>query len=227
MSSETTNRTREVFDATASTYDRDRSLLIPGCDTFYRWAIDLIPPQAKNILDLGAGSGLLTLLIRNRFPQAHIHLIDFSSAMLALASERLDDDPRITVQRADYVHQPLPTNLCAVVSSLSIHHLDDGDKRTLFSRVHASLLPNGVFVNADHIAGPTPALEARYQALWLQLVRNAGATEAQIEASLYRQQEDRRSPVEDQLQWMRQSGFADADCWYKENSFAVMAGTKA
>jgi hypothetical protein len=28
------NRTKEVFDATASSYDADRSLLIPGCDTF-------------------------------------------------------------------------------------------------------------------------------------------------------------------------------------------------
>jgi hypothetical protein len=34
------NLTRQVFDATASTYDRDRSRLVPGCDAFYRWAID-------------------------------------------------------------------------------------------------------------------------------------------------------------------------------------------
>src|SRR5665213_2079364 len=93
------NLTREVFDATASTYDRDRSLLIPGCDTFYRWAIDLIPPRAKNILDLGAGSGLLTTLIRNRFPNARIHLIDFSAPMLELASTRLAPAQRRLHQR--------------------------------------------------------------------------------------------------------------------------------
>ena len=54
------NRTQTVFNATASTYDTDRSKLIPGCDAFYRWAIDLVPVRAKTILDLGAGSGLLT-----------------------------------------------------------------------------------------------------------------------------------------------------------------------
>jgi hypothetical protein len=37
-----TNQTKAVFDATASTFDADRSRLIPGRDTFYRWAIDLI-----------------------------------------------------------------------------------------------------------------------------------------------------------------------------------------
>lgn len=220
------NRTKEVFDATASTYDRDRSLLIPGCDTFYRWAIDLIPSGAKTILDLGAGSGLLTLLIRNRFPHAHIHLVDFSAPMLSLASDRLGNDSRIAYQRADYVKEPLPEYLCAVVSSLSIHHLDDADKRSIFKKIYASLKPNGVFINAEQIAGPTPELDERYKALWLKQVREAGATEPQITASLFRQQEDRCATVADQLRWLSEAGFADADCWYKDNRFAVMAGTK-
>ena len=221
------NRTREVFDRTASTYDRDRSLLIPGCDTFYRWAIDLIPARAKKILDLGAGSGLLTRLIRNRFPEAHIHLIDFSAPMLALAGDRMGNDSRVTYQRADYVAAPVADDYCAVVSSLSIHHLDDEDKRAVYKKMHGALKQNGVFVNAEQVAGPTAELDTRYRALWLRQVREAGATEQQIEASLYRQQEDRCSPVGEQLRWMREAGFADADCWYKDNRFAVMAGTRA
>lgn len=220
------NRTKAVFDATASTYDADRSRLIPGCDSFYRWAINLIPTGAKKILDLGAGSGLLTILLRNRFPDAHIHLIDFSAPMLSLAAERLGNDPNISFQHANYVTEPLPKGLCAVVSSLSIHHLDNADKRDLFKKIYASLLPNGVFINAEQVAGPTPALDERYRELWLQQVRAAGATEPQITASLFRQQEDRCATVADQLHWLREAGFADADCWFKDNRFAVMAGTR-
>lgn len=219
------NLTLEVFEATASIYDADRSKLIPGCDTFYRWALDLIPARAKVICELGAGSGLMTRLLRDRFPSAHLHVIDFSTAMLDLAKNRLGKDPNITWHQFDYAKEPLPQNLCAVVSSLSIHHLDVEDKRTVFQKSYAALKPNGVFVNADQIAGPTPALEARYKALWLQQVRAAGATEAQIEASLYRQQEDRCASVADQLQWLREAGFPDADCWHKDNRFAVFAGT--
>jgi tRNA (cmo5U34)-methyltransferase len=222
-----TNRTLEVFDTTASTYDIDRSRLIPCCDAFYRWAIDLIPSRAKTIVDLGAGSGLLTQLIRDRFPEAHIHLIDFSGSMLELARKRLGGDARITFHQANYVTDSLPEQLCAVVSSLSIHHLEDSEKRAVFSRVHQSLLPRGVFINADQVAGPTPNLETRYKALWLERVRAAGATEQQISDSLYRQQEDRCTSVEDQLDWMRSAGFADADCWFKDNRFAVFAGTKS
>lgn len=222
-----TNRTKAVFDATASTYDKDRSQLIPGCDRFYRWAIDLIPESARRILDLGAGSGLLTILVRDRFPDARIHLMDFSAAMLDLARSRLGASPNITYEEADYVTAPLPRNLDAVVSSLSIHHLADADKRTVFRKVYEALAPGGVFVNAEQVAGPTAELEARYKKLWLAQAREAGATEEQIDGALYRMSEDRCVSLETQLNWLRAAGFSDADCWYKENRFAVIAGTRA
>lgn len=223
------NLTQEVFDRTASTYDQDRARLIPGCDTFYRWAVDLIPRRAKQITELGAGSGILTALVRARFPEAKIHLIDFSGPMLDLARQRLlAEGPggETVFHQADYVTGDLPAENCAVISSLSIHHLDDADKQSLFRKAHSSLKPNGVFVNADQVAGPTAELEDRYKSWWLDQVRLLGATHEQIEASLYRQREDRCTPVEVQVNWMRAAGFADADCWYKEGRFAVMAGTK-
>ncbi len=220
------NLTQQVFDATASTYDRDRAKLIPGCDSFYRWALDLIPVRAKRMIELGTGSGLLTAMLRSRFPGARIHAVDFSAAMLELARGRLGVDSKIVYQQADYLHAELPGDMCAVVSSLSIHHLDDAGKREVFRKAYAALKPNGVFVNAEQVAGPTPELEARYKALWLEQVRAAGATEQQIADSLLRQQEDRCAPVEDQLRWMREAGFADADCWYKDSRFAVLAGTR-
>jgi tRNA (cmo5U34)-methyltransferase len=89
-----------------------------------------------------------------------------------------------------------------------------------------ALKRGGLFVNADHIAGPTAELEEIYQLRWLADVRALGATEQQICDSLYRQQEDRRSPVAAQLKWMREAGFADVDCWYKYSSFAVLCGTR-
>ena len=220
------NLTREVFDATASSYDKDRSRLIPGCDDFYRWAVKLIPNNATEIVELGAGSGLLTMLVRNRFPNARIHLLDFSQPMLDLAKKRLEGDRNLEFHCVDYLSGEWPRNACAVVSSLSIHHLDDEGKRTVFSRAHQALRPAGVFINAEQVAGPTSELDERYKSWWLDEVRAAGATDQQVTDSLYRQKEDRCSSVELQLAWMREAGFADADCWYKNGRFAVMAGTK-
>jgi tRNA (cmo5U34)-methyltransferase len=132
----------------------------------------------------------------------------------------------LSFYQKDYVVESWPAGLCAVVSSLSVHHLDDEGKREVFRKAHAALRPGGVFVNADQVAGPTAELDERYKVLWLRQIRELGATEKQIEASLYRKREDRCVSVETQLSWLREAGFADADCWYKEGAFAVFAGTK-
>ena len=114
--------------------------LIPACESFYRWAVDLIPPRARRIVELGAGSGILTTLIRAAFPEAAIHLIDFSEPMLDLARQRFAADGEASknmfFHHADYVTEELPAQNCAVVSSLSIHHLEDEDKRLLFGKTH-------------------------------------------------------------------------------------------
>jgi tRNA (cmo5U34)-methyltransferase len=221
-----TNQSRAVFDATAATYDRDRMKLIPGHEAFYAAVLELIPTDAMNIVELGAGSGLFSTMLRAAFPEAHLTLIDFSEKMLELARGRLGSDPQITFSLADYTAEPLPANCDAVVTSLSIHHLEDERKRALLRPILRALKPGGLFVNADHIAGPTAELEEIYQLRWLADVRSLGATEQQISDSLYRQQEDRRAPVGVQLAWMREAGFADVDCWYKYSSFAVMTGRR-
>lgn len=218
--------TQRAFDITAAGYDADRARLIPGFESFYRWAVDLVPLASHAIIDLGAGTGLLSAFLRARFPQARLHLVDFSEAMLQHARLRFAGELQITFEVADYQAAPLPQDADAIVSALSIHHLEDEAKRSLFKRIHQSLRPGGVFINADQVLGPTPALESLYQAIWLNQVRSLGATEEQVAASLFRQREDRCASVEDQLAWMRAAGFADVDCWFKDGRFAVLAGTK-
>ena len=218
--------TEAVFNNTAATYDTGRARLIPCFDRFYQVAVSLIPATADHILDLGAGTGLLSAFVRTRFPDAYLHMIDNSEPMLAKARERFSRDPETVFQLADYTQAIEPRQYDAVVSALSIHHLEDPAKQSLFQKIHAALKPGGVFINAEQVLGPTPALEARYKQIWLEQVRTLGATEQQIADSLYRQQEDRCASVEDQLTWLRAAGFADTDCWFKDNRFAVLAGTK-
>ena len=218
--------TQEVFDITASTYDADRAKLIPCYDAFYRRATDLIAHDAKNILDLGAGTGLLSQFVRQWYPDAHIILADLSEPMLEKARVRFADDSNVTFEITDYTTAPINGTYDSIVSALSIHHIDDESKRALFEKIFKALRPGGTFVNAEQVAGPTPALDAQYKALWLEQVREAGATPDQIADSLYRQQDDRCASVENQLDWMRRAGFTDADCWFKDNRFAVLAGTR-
>lgn len=215
-----------VFDATAATYDSARRNLIPCFDRFYAAALELIPPYAKRVTDLGAGTGLLSAFLRQHLPAAHLHLIDLSEPMLAQARTRLANDPNVTTELADYSTSPLPPDQDVIASALSIHHLEQPAKRALFARIHDALRPGGLFINADQIAGPTTALELEYQQRWLAAVRACGASDQQIADSLYRQREDRRAPIADQLQWLTDAAFFNADCWFKDGSFAVFTATR-
>ena len=119
-----TNQSRAVFDATAATYDRDRMKLIPGHEAFYAAALELIPTDAMKIVELGAGSGLFSTMLRAAFPEAELTLVDFSEKMLDLAKARLGSDSRVRFLLADYTTELLPAECDAVVTTLSIHHLE-------------------------------------------------------------------------------------------------------
>lgn len=217
-----------VFTSTAATYDAARAMLIPCFDQFYSGAVELLPFESDasiRILDLGAGTGLLAAWVRRQFPKAMLCLLDFSEAMLAQARERLGNELTEYV-REDYTTGPLHGSFDAIVSALSIHHLEHPEKQKLFRRIYDALRPGGVFVNAEQVAGPTPELSARYHQVCLAEARRLGATEQMIAEAELRMREDRCASVEEQLGWMRAAGFADADCWFKKGRFAVMAGTR-
>lgn len=217
-----------VFDRTAATYDAARARLIPPYERFYTIAVELLPFEREaeiRVLDLGAGTGLLSAFVRERFPNARLTLVDIAESMLERARRRLGNDG-VEYGVYDYGSESVSGEWDAIVSALSIHHLEDEAKRNLFRRIHAALVPGGVFVNAEQVAGPTPELTRRYHEQWLKQIRERGATEQEIADAEYRMQADRCSSVEEQLAWMREAGFTDADCWLKEGRFAVMLGSR-
>ena len=77
-------------------------------------------------------------------------------------------------------------NLDLVISSLSIHHQKEADKRKLFKNIFRSLKYGGIFINADQIKGETPFLRKLYRDIWLKKIRMNGASKKKIEESVKR-----------------------------------------
>jgi tRNA (cmo5U34)-methyltransferase len=220
----------DAFDAVASEYDAGRRRLIPCFDMFYGTAVDLAVTRlsglpSPRLLDLGAGTGLLAGLIAAAVPGLRVTATDGAPAMLEVAARRLAGTTAEFVV-ADLLDLPAgPYD--AIVSALAIHHLDDAGKRELYRRVYAALGPGGIFVNAEQVAGPTPALNARYHQVWLAGCVEAGASAEDLAAAAVRMAYDQPSTVDEQCAWLREAGFTDVDCFAKHWRFAVLGGTRA
>ena len=166
--------------------------------------------SAIRVLDLGAGTGLLSALIAETFPNAHLTLVDISEGMLDQARQRfVNDAARFQFHALDLAEGPLWGRYEAVVSALAIHHVSDEGKQRLFQGVYDVLCDGGVFINADQVLGMTPEIDEEYKAAWLRQVRERGVDEGDLAAALERMKEDEMSTLSLQMKCLEDARLQD------------------
>jgi ubiquinone/menaquinone biosynthesis C-methylase UbiE len=107
------------------------------------------------VIDIGAGYGLLSQLVLQRFPVARTTLLDFSEPMLQEARIRLEGSvPAPRFVKADLM-QPWTAQLGRqfdiAVSAFAIHNLEEPQRvAKSFADVATVLKPGGVFLNYDY-----------------------------------------------------------------------------
>ena len=103
---------------------------IPRYDELQAATVDAIPFAPDRVLELGVGTGETTRLVLERYPDAEVTGLDAQPEMVFKAREH-----GIAVRLAR-MQDPLPDGPWdLVISVLSVHHLDEGQKRDLFRRV--------------------------------------------------------------------------------------------
>lgn len=220
---------KQVFDTAAADYDRNRRQLVPDFDAFYGTGLAQIPfaPDAAfRVLDLGAGTGLLSALAAALFPNARFTLVDVSNEMLAKARDRFAGRLGFAFQVVNLEHEALTGEYDVAISSLALHHIAPVTLPTIFRRVYDVLVSGGIFINIDQTLGTTPENERAYSDAWVRDVRAEGTSDADLAAAFERMKADKTATLEDQLRWMREAGFQHVDCWYKRYRMAVYSGRK-
>lgn len=171
--------------------------------------LDLLPRDARRVLDLGCGDGRLLALVLERLPDARGVAVDNSRTMLAAARRRFAGDRRAEARpvRADpRVVGPLR---CRRVE-LRRPSPPVRRKRALDAEAFEALEAGGVVCNLEHVASPTEAPHTRFAEL-------LGGDEDETTDLL---------DVETQLTWLREAGFEDVDCHWKWLELALLAGVR-
>ena len=218
-------RVRTQFNALSSEYDGFRRKLIPAFDAFYGAGIEFLAcgEAAPAALDAGAGTGIFTARLLERYPDASVALLDFSDNMLEVAREKFSQNTRISYISGD-INEAVPgeARYDIVISALSLHHLDTEEKRAFFKKVRAALRKGGEFVIADIVKQADPALEARFDAQWTGFVLGNIGEGERFDRFLASKDVDNPSTAEEQLSWLKGCGFREAYCIYNYLNFAVI-----
>jgi tRNA (cmo5U34)-methyltransferase len=183
---------------------------IPHRDTAERMLLEALPSSVGRALDLGTGDGRLLALVRSAHPAAECVGLDASPEMLRRARQRFSGDPLVQLHAHD-LDGPLPLAgpFDAVVSGLAIHHLEDSRKRELLGEIHTLLTPGGVFANLDLVTSASATQHDRFR-------REIGRVEDDPS--------DRLASLCEQLAWLAEAGFREADCHFKWLELALIVG---
>ncbi len=195
------------------------------------------------ILELCCGDGLLAQSLLERLPGSAVRGLDGSDEMLKSASMRLEPfGLRFQPGKFDlfaFDWRNSGERYHAIVSSLAIHHLDGPGKARLFQDVFEMLHPGGAFIIAD-ILHPTKPDGMVYAAkIYDATVRRqsldfTGSLELfeqfdSAEWNFFRYPDDptdKPSSLFDQIKWLEQAGFEQADVFWMQAGHAVFGGFK-
>jgi tRNA (cmo5U34)-methyltransferase len=204
-------------------------------------------PDGMRIVELCPGEGHLTAALLERFPTSRMLALDGSEAMRASTRDGAGSNAnRLEVRDFDLLRHDWrgfdgePVN--AVVTSLTVHHLEGEGKLQLFKDLYASLAPGGIFVLADLTEPPTRV--GREIAAWswdgevrrraLEIDGNLAALEA-FKADEWNHYThvapgtdplDKPSSLMEQLLWLREAGFGDVDVHWMKAGHMIISGFK-
>jgi tRNA (cmo5U34)-methyltransferase len=217
---------------------------VPSRETQLQLISSLIPARDDTfkVIELACGEGLLAEAILQQHPTAILNGYDGSPAMLAKAQERLSSfGSRFLTQEFDlfdYHWRKVTHFVHAVVSSLTIHHLNEAQKQTLFEDVYHMLHHGGVFIVADLVQPASEIATAVAAHAWNEEVKARSlALDGDLDAyeefdrthwNIFTHPDpmDKPSGIFEQLQWLEAAGFTAVDVYWMQAGHAIYGGQK-
>jgi len=137
---------QDMFETIAHRYDLLNRTLSLGQDIMWRNKLvqTLNLSGSENILDVASGTGDVALAICQKYPDAHIHCIDFSENMLRQAKHKIIESHHSYIHTAcaDAFHLPYPKKYFhAITMAFGIRNIVN--KQKMLRTLYQHLLPGG------------------------------------------------------------------------------------
>jgi tRNA (cmo5U34)-methyltransferase len=205
----------DYFGSMAGEYDSLIRRAVPRYEEMTARLLDYLPPHASSILELGCGTGNLTLRLAKKYPDAKLTLVDAAPPMLEVARARLGSRAATFAASTFETMDFEPASFDLVTSTISLHHVRE--KAPLYRAVRRTIRPGGTFRFADQMAGGTRGNHLINWTRWLEFCREPGnCTEAEIASLLdHAAAHDHYTAVGEHFRLLEQAGFKNPDCVWR------------
>ncbi len=217
------------FGAMAADYDDFIRRAVPRYEEMSARLVDYLPATAHRVLELGCGTGNLSLRLAARYPDAHLIMVDASPEMIATTRARLTAaHPDVSVEFHTERFEALslePASLDIVTSSISLHHVVD--KAPVYTAVAAALAPGGTFRFSDQLGGSAINHGHNWRR-WLDHCREPGnCSEPDIQSLLdHAAAHDHYTPLDEQFRLLAAAGLTDLDCVWRNWIWGIVTADK-
>jgi len=116
------NKVKRHFEAEAQAFDDIIIKLIPNYAQMIDAMVSALPferTQTIRVINLGCGTGTISEVVKQKFPNAHITCLDFSANMLEMAKVKLNAYSNIYYIKTDFYDYTFENNYDLVISSLT------------------------------------------------------------------------------------------------------------
>jgi len=220
------------FGSMAEGYDSLIRRAVPRYDEMLERLVDYLPSHATNVLELGCGTGNLSLALAERYPEASLTFLDAAPEMLAVTRARLESAHPASVERARFVSSVFeeldkglgPFDL--VSSSISLHHVRD--KELLYRNIYGLLSIGGTFRFSDQLRGATAEIHELNWRRWLEFCRSpANCSEEEVKSLLdHAEAHDHYTPLAEHFRLLELAGFKKLDCVWRNLIWGIVVADR-
>lgn len=212
-------------------YDADICRVIPGHEDLHGEIEKIVETYTKShtvekIADIGVGTGLTSERILKKIPQAKMVAIDFSKQMILGAKNRLENY-NVEFILGDYAEIDFGKDFDIITSVIGIHHQNTEGKREVFKKIYKALKFGGIFIFGDLVTyrnkDNAAINDAKHYAFMAQ---NAEDEQSLKEWEYHHKVLNDPSPLEDQIEWLKNTGFKSVEVKYNHINTALILAVK-